>query len=49
MAAILNFSKTFKKSPAYLHSVGNVIVSFLEFLSTQNFLELPSGGHFEFW
>ena len=26
MAAIVNFSKTFKKSPAHLHMVGNVIV-----------------------
>ena len=36
MAAILNFSKTLRKTPA-------------EFLRTQIFLELPSGGHFEFW
>ena len=28
MAAILNFSKTFKKSLAQLHIVGNVIVKF---------------------
>ena len=28
MAAILNFSKTLKKSLAHLHIVGNVIVKF---------------------
>ena len=28
MAAIFNFTKTLKKSPAYLHIVGNVIVKF---------------------
>ena len=28
MAAILNFSKTFKKSPAHLHIVVNVILKF---------------------
>ena len=28
MATILNFGKTFKKSPAHLYIVGNVIVEF---------------------
>ena len=28
VAAILNFSKTLKKSPAHLHIMGNVIVKF---------------------
>ena len=28
MAAILNFSKTLKKSPAHIHIVENVIVNF---------------------
>ena len=28
MAAILNFSKTLKKSPAHLNIVGNVIIKF---------------------
>ena len=37
MAAILNFSKTLKRSLA--HIVGNVVVKF----------ELTSGGHFEIW
>ena len=32
MAAFLNFSKTYKKSPAHLHIVGNVIVEFELFL-----------------
>ena len=33
MAAILNLSKTLKKSPADLHIVGNVIVKCEQFLS----------------
>ena len=33
MAAILNISKTLKKSPAHLHIVGNVIVKFESFLT----------------
>ena len=56
MAAILNFSKTLKKSPAHLHIVGNVIVKFAyfltsrpqEFLRSQKNLELTSGGHLKF-
>ena len=43
MPAIPNFSEILKKSPAHLHMVSNVI-----FAPTQ-FLELTSGGHFEFW
>ena len=37
MAAILNFSKTLKKSLAHLHIVGNV----LEFLRPQKIWSLP--------
>ena len=37
MAAILNFSKTLKKSPAHLHMVGNVIVQFLNPAAIFNF------------
>ena len=33
LTAILNFSKTLKKSPAHLHMVGNVIVKFEKFLT----------------
>ena len=54
MAPILNFSKNMKKSTAHLHMVGNEIVKFekiltFKFLRSQKFLELTSGGHFEFW
>ena len=48
MAAILNFRKTLKKTHAHLHIVGNVIVKFKYFLRPQIFLELTSGGHFNF-
>ena len=37
MAVILNFSKTYKKSPAHLHIVGYVIVK-SEYITTFKFL-----------
>ena len=51
--SILNFRKTLKKSPAHLHG-GECdskirIISDFNFLRPQNFLQLTSGGHFEFW
>ena len=56
MAAILNFGKTLKKSPAHLHIVETVIVKFekkltlsCNFLRSQKKLEFTSGGHFDNW
>ena len=42
MAAILNFSKTLKKSPAYLYIVGNVIVKFEQFPTSGFWLLAPT-------
>ena len=42
MAAILNFSKTLKKSPADLHTMGNVIVKFEKFLTSSFIVFAPT-------
>ena len=49
MAAILNFSKTLKKSPAHLHIVGNVIVKFEEFLTLSFKVFATTNFRVDFW